>query len=191
MSDFFSRIAERALSVAPIVKPNLPPMFAPMPLIETSAEVVTPRSARAAEDFPSGRDLSRDYADPAIGDRPAQALAQEHQLSRTVSQRPMFSPLPIDARREPSAVLPETSERKSHDWVREPIVRGPALAATPNLETFSTRDSNAPPTVQVTISRVEVRAVTPPAQTPRAIERKSPPLLSLEEYLRERNGGRR
>ena len=192
MADFFSRIAERALGVAPIVKPNLLPMFAPTPMIETFAEVVTPRSARTANNFPSHGEMLRDYADPAIVDPPTQAPAREPQLMGTVSQRPMFSPLPVDTRQDPSALPPETSERKSHDWVRKSLVTGRALAATSNLQTLSPRHSAAaPPTVQVTIGRVEVRAVMPPAQTPRVVERKSPPLLSLDQYLRERNGGRR
>jgi hypothetical protein len=190
MADFFSRIAERALSVAPIVKPNLPPMFAPMPLIETSAEVVTPQAPWAADNFPSTGDMPRGWADPAIADRTTQVLAQEHQLLRTVSQRPEVSPSLVDARRERSALPPEAPERKSL-WVPEPVVTKPTVAATSGLETLSPRRSDAAPTVQVTIGRVEVRAVMPPVQTPRAIERKSPQLFSLEEYLRERNGRHR
>src|SRR5262249_53455609 len=117
-------------------------------------------------------------------------LAEEHQLSRTVFQPQTFSPVPVQ-RREPRAVPPEPPKRKSHDWVPESMVAGDAVAPASPFETLSTRDSNTPPSVQVTIGRVEVRAVMPPTQTPRLVERKAPPLFSLEEYLRERNGRRR
>jgi hypothetical protein len=45
------------------------------------------------------------------------------------------------------------------------------------------------PTIQVTIGRIEVRA-TPPAQPPPK-QRSAPPVMSLEEYLRQRSGERR
>ena len=50
----------------------------------------------------------------------------------------------------------------------------------------------AAPTIEITIGRVEVRAVQPPAPAPRP-KTTSPhaPALSLEEYLRNQNGGRR
>jgi hypothetical protein len=44
------------------------------------------------------------------------------------------------------------------------------------------------PVVQVTIGRVEVRAVPPPV--PAASPEPVGPRVSLEEYLRERRGGR-
>jgi len=57
---------------------------------------------------------------------------------------------------------------------------------------MATRADKISPTVQVSIGRVEVRAFTPNAAAARAIaERRRPPLLSLEEYLRQRNEGRR
>ena len=45
--------------------------------------------------------------------------------------------------------------------------------------------------MQVTIGRVEVRAMLPPAPAPRIVERKAPARLTLEQYLRARNEGRR
>lgn len=48
-----------------------------------------------------------------------------------------------------------------------------------------------PPTIQVTIGHIEVRAVTmPPPQAPRS-RKKSQPSLSLEDYLKQRSGGQR
>jgi hypothetical protein len=48
-----------------------------------------------------------------------------------------------------------------------------------------------PPTVRVTIGRVEVKAIMPPAQPTRAKPARSAPTLSLEDYLKQRNGGKR
>jgi len=49
--------------------------------------------------------------------------------------------------------------------------------------------TKAGPTIQVTIGRVEVRAIVPPAPTPpRPVEAPRGPMLSLEEYLKQRNG---
>lgn len=52
------------------------------------------------------------------------------------------------------------------------------------------KSSSSTPTIQVTIGRIEVRAITPPvapAQSPRTPS----PTLSLNEYLKQRNGGQR
>jgi hypothetical protein len=48
----------------------------------------------------------------------------------------------------------------------------------------------AGPVIQVTIGRIEVRAVTPPAPARSAPARPSP-APSLDEYLKRRNGGER
>jgi hypothetical protein len=42
--------------------------------------------------------------------------------------------------------------------------------------------------VQVTIGRIEVRATPPPATQPKA-QRSGPAVMTLDEYLRQRNDG--
>ena len=89
----------------------------------------------------------------------------------------------------------------------EPPAQAPAEAVLRprdfNLASFSTQnaidtfpqdrhnDQTRPPTIKVTIGRIEVRAVTtPPVQQPR--QRKTPqPSLSLDDYLKQRTGGQR
>jgi hypothetical protein len=46
------------------------------------------------------------------------------------------------------------------------------------------------PTIEITIGRVEVRAVQPPAPSRRPAAERRGPSLSLEDYLKERNRGR-
>jgi hypothetical protein len=65
-------------------------------------------------------------------------------------------------------------------------------AAPPTAPVNLSRTLNNPaPAIHISIGRVEVRAVVAPAPAPQAIERKAPPRLSLDQYLRERNEGRR
>ncbi len=76
----------------------------------------------------------------------------------------------------------------------------PGAARVPAFPVQAERGGSAPgvlapesapaPVVQVTIGRIEVRAVTPPAPARQAPARTSPS-LSLDEYLRRRNGGGR
>jgi hypothetical protein len=50
------------------------------------------------------------------------------------------------------------------------------------------KTSSAEPTIKVTISRVEVRAIMPPASTPPTSRaRTRSPILSLDDYLKQRN----
>ncbi|HEX8291579.1 MAG TPA: hypothetical protein VF570_07490, partial [Pyrinomonadaceae bacterium] len=51
---------------------------------------------------------------------------------------------------------------------------------------------STPPTIEVNIGRIEVRAVTPPAApAPPTRERREPPKMSLDDYLRAQGGGPR
>ncbi|MFZ3168357.1 MAG: hypothetical protein WA130_12130 [Candidatus Methanoperedens sp.] len=52
------------------------------------------------------------------------------------------------------------------------------------------KSSSSTPTIQVTIGRIEVRAITPPV-APAQRSRAPSPTLSLNEYLKQRNGGQR
>jgi hypothetical protein len=66
--------------------------------------------------------------------------------------------------------------------LRESPMRPPARRVAP--------EAAAPtPTIQVTIGRIEVRATTP--VRPTRTERSTPSVMSLDDYLRQRDGGRR
>lgn len=53
------------------------------------------------------------------------------------------------------------------------------------------RDATPQPTIHVSIGRIEVRAVPAPTANNTRPQRPAAPRLSLEDYLRQRNGGRR
>src|SRR5262249_48537584 len=82
--------------------------------------------------------------------------------------------------------MPATVVGQPH--VAPPYVepRVPAPAPTASLTTPAPM-----PTIRVTIGRLEVRAITPPAQkTPPVTQGQRAPLLTLDEYLKQRNEGR-
>jgi len=85
---------------------------------------------------------------------------------------PLLVPLPPDEISSPREDLPV-------------VRRQPIKAAT-------SRDKEAPATIEITIGRVEVHAVHQPVPAARTkATGPIPPHLSLEEYLRNQNGGRR
>ena len=96
-------------------------------------------------------------------------------VSRTVNERSSLSADPVGLQRGGSSGL---------------------LATAPVLPPEPVRSRNrfqAPPTVQITIGRIEVRAVTAQRRTPepaRKVSRPRPPAMSLDDYLSKRNGGR-
>ncbi len=55
----------------------------------------------------------------------------------------------------------------------------------------TTEAASATPTIRVTIGRIDVRAVTPPAPAPRPKPIRAGPTLSLDDYTRQRKGGGR
>ena len=69
----------------------------------------------------------------------------------------------------------------------------PASASTRSRSDERTKTPESPhtaPTIRVTIGRVDVRAIVSPAP-PSAKPPRPKPLLTLEDYLKQRNGGRR
>jgi hypothetical protein len=81
----------------------------------------------------------------------------------------------------------KAAERTTLTKITERIFAEPAVEFKPSPRLSQA----ASPAVQVTIGRVEVRAMLPPAPAPRIVERKAPARLTLEQYLRARNEGRR
>jgi hypothetical protein len=101
--------------------------------------------------------------------------------------------------------MPPRSVTAPESWAPKPIVPAPAFKKTAHIagepgplsplkpaafHLIPARpSSNAPPTIHVTIGRVEVRAVLPPSTKPK-VEPSAAPKVSLEDYLKQRNGGR-
>jgi len=212
MANFFSRLAERALGSAPVAQPDLPSMFAPLAPMELSTEISAgPESARAERSTSdnAARDATSQNAPtqpqpapPVIRARHDGQINVRQTKSELARDRFRFdvedSNLKSENRRDLDNSYDHNGARAGADEAppqsvsRETLVRQAARSAIADFA-FSTagRPETPAPTIQVSIGRVEVRAVTPPAPTPRIVEKKAPPLLSLDQYLRQRNEGRR
>lgn len=92
-------------------------------------------------------------------------------------------------------VLQSASETERGDRTVRPVTSQPALkallapqpvAAARQTQSQTTQPAEAEQVVQVHIGRIEVRAITPPAQPQPAPAARPQPRLSLEDYLRQR-----
>ena len=84
------------------------------------------------------------------------------------------------------AALPAVVPKTIPEGIQQQGERGPMGTRRPEPEPPA-------PTIRVSIGRIEVRAVTPPPPAPPRRERVGPssPPLSLDDYLKQRGGGRR
>ncbi len=212
MAEFFSRLAERALGLAPVAQPDLPSMFAPLAPMELSTEIsARPESARAdrsTSDNVAPVATSRNARPQAEPASPIERTRQDGKFHRPLvkvreaisdsaqDQFP-FAAEDVDVKSERGRSVEHAADRDAvrlttQDSPPQTVNGARLIASIPDFKSFTTgRAETAAPTIQVSIGRVEVRAVTPPTQAPRIVERKAPPLRSLDQYLRERNEGRR
>jgi hypothetical protein len=82
-----------------------------------------------------------------------------------------------------------TAPRKTNETVVQPEAISPLKPAESPLVPVRQPSSNEPAVIHVTIGRIEVRAIMQPVATPKA-EAPAAPGLSLEDYLKQRNGSR-
>ena len=80
------------------------------------------------------------------------------------------------------------SRLSAHDQEIPPVAIKPAVSHE-KMQITKPAEPIEPPVIKVTIGRIEVRAVTPPAPIPPQQVKQSSPVLSLDEYLRLRDGG--
>ena len=215
MADFFTRTAERALRLAPVVGPDLAPLLAPSP----RAELAQPAWNFAAGELanislsldqmaqPRGRaravtQAQRSYERTEGLDESSKVFIQ-HEIDQIRGERRVavgvnqsgFETTADNGRipLEPRQTDLGRAQSEAPNAGREPVTR-PAQMAMPSGEIYAfERSAGAPvpPAIHVSIGRVEVRAITPPSPRIAARERKASQRLSLEQYLRERNEGRR
>ncbi len=117
---------------------------------------------------------SSPQADESKALSPSAPMLGASALTRA-SLRPAPAPAAIAARAE-STHRPAAS-----------IVRARAAQASSNAAVAAS--PAALPPVQITIGRVEIRAVAPPAQDAARGRKATGPRLTLDDYLRERGGG--
>jgi hypothetical protein len=184
------------------LQPRVEPAPRPVPLEAEARQAVRP-AVEPAEQAPT--------APAARHDRPAgprvEVRAVERVVERTaqpmVVERTIVAPAVHPPARRTDPVQPEGDEERADRPAMATQPEGPALVVRPQVAPARAsepparagRQASRPPAepaVQVTIGRIEVRAVTPPARRAApAKPTRSGPTLSLDDYLRQRQGGER
>ncbi len=181
-------------SAAPGPAPRAPSELAPSSAI-TAAAAVTPLGEVKTMGAPTPPVDAQDQAGESRFTGDATVVTSPSVAERQLSDARRVSPLsrqdaavtaaPVDAK-SPLTVAPAQRQKAATGAVE---VQLPSSSPSPQWRPAVTQP---PPTVLVTIGRVEVRAVTPPPIVQqRPAERRVSARLSLEDYLRQRNEGRR
>jgi hypothetical protein len=212
MSDFLTRLAERTLGVAPLARPHLSPVFAPAPP-ETAADNVDAATDAVSEAAPATP--GRQSQSTSIQSLAAEVGLEPAVPDKRTQVPPHMTPIVEETARsvhreadKPGIVRPGTrsatpSPQRSTLTEPQPSAtpKGAASSDSPGPTTIPTATTHraasfdrkwadaSPPTINVTIGRIEVRAVTPAIQS--RAERRPLQLQSLDEYLRSRNEDRR
>jgi hypothetical protein len=215
MGDFFSRLAEKALGVAPAVKPDLTPIFAVEPQTESVARAILQEEQETAfapaarmrppldshEEIVQANDAQAQVAprranSPAAAETARQGRSAEifaDAVATPADQRSLnstASPSQVFTRDHAESPITSRTSDATVNLTRTPI--GMPSAQPVMLSEQSVRISEAPiPTIKVNIGRVEVRAVVAPSAGPKSVERIAPERQTLEQYLRARNERRR
>lgn len=104
-------------------------------------------------------------------------------------------PLPIPVHAAPTVDPSQSVRVTGHDNSQAAVERHTIAALPPTLTPAETwtrpTPSSEPPSIKVTIGQVDVRAVTPPSAALSKPRPRPRPALSLDDYLKQRSGGRR
>jgi hypothetical protein len=213
MSDFLSNLIARSFTDAPVIQPRVPSLFEtatdeffnesqwstrPIEVPETIGHTVAPKPSP-----------TRDTVTPKSIANPADTRAEQHlrkpdapahEPARVIAQLPQASMQAAEVRKievETKRISPPVNsfgdeEKGAGEKKRGPEEFSERRSVPPrhrkDFSPVDQRSSTSPPIIRVTIGRVEVCAVHPPAPTPKQPKR-PPPKLSLEDYLHKRDGG--
>ena len=212
MNDYLINLIARSLDRAPAIQPRVPSVFEPSDLgseqssgdasnptgKHSAADVLTPAQRKPGELLAqrrmsvlephtavTGMRRPPDNA-PAIQPSRGQVRASGHETHLSTDQGIS------EASPRPLSESPRSSRELIHATQPRPPVRSPVMPTHELSVGTSLQPANMTPApvIRVTIGRIDVRAVLPPAQSPRRITSTSPK-LTLDEYLKQRNGGRR
>jgi hypothetical protein len=145
------------------------------PVFEPEPPAITPRPESAGYPDPPVRQATRaQQCKPATAIRPLSPRARVSEQSGQADS-PVIPSEPVSAGAAGVSPKPVVHQRPTANLLR------PALPMSPNQHT------SPPPVIHVTIGRVDVRAILPAPQTRRTSPQPAP-RLSLEDYLKRRNG---
>jgi hypothetical protein len=212
MSDYLSNLIDRSFNLTAVIQPRLPTRFEPLQpsgepqveqFLEQEQEDRVPPPRISLSSFSQSLQLSP-YSQPLTAGLnplpPTQSIAGDSVIPLSLSE---LASKPIDQQRfvgqmnvpaEPSATSHSRSE--SHlipqglgDHQRFTLIKPQIVSLPESIAASVPIAQPEPPTIQVTIGRVEVRAIST-ASPPRQPAKSPTPNLSLEDYLRSGNGGR-
>jgi hypothetical protein len=120
----------------------------------------------------------------------------EETVIRRVAIEPTPSPTiasPVEVSSRARAVAPARHAAADHSApTLEPAAPAPARFGAqprPARQPDAASTTAPPPTVRVTIGRIEVRAARPPQPAQLAVREEAAPSMGLDDYLRRRSGG--
>ncbi|MBE9180873.1 hypothetical protein IQ268_20140 [Oculatella sp. LEGE 06141] len=197
-------LPEAAFTPAPLPATVLTAPTAPTTLTAPSVEHPVPPDTineRSPHVSPQTAALAQPTSSPsAVSVRPTLKLVSPHQsvIENNGAIAPSQSAFPTaSAATVPLAPAVNATLAPVSQAIPEPTLSlpHPPVALQPHsvssdLPSPSSSLPSSPPTIHVTIGRIEVRA-TPPAGSPVAPSRPKLPVMSLDEYLRQRSGGGR
>jgi hypothetical protein len=206
MTDFLTRMARRALEPVTEIRPDLAPTFAHVTAAPREDAGLPPElgTHRAEQTGEPAADSARSISE-RVSASPSNASVDDGRVrSRSADDRDVAAPTairPIEAAIRPSFWAQgdaPTSAAPRVSLDSENIDRAPRAEVAPRLDrdrhSESARDGAraAEPAIRVTIGRIDVRAITAPAQASAPARMAAAPrrLRTLDDYLRARNGER-
>jgi hypothetical protein len=206
MSDFLSNLIARNCAVPPAIRPRLPSRFESTAAGNfTEVQSFAPETATAKtspEISPAPKLLTPDQTASAkqIANAATNSAARKQSIHTNET-----TPIPMshsdDARESgfnaKTTVVPITAtpgEKKQGDTEKtqqfQPSSARPAFQARRQNLFSPDEPRSTVPIINVTIGRVEVRAIQSAAPAPKPAK-SAPPKLSLDDYLQKRDGGAR
>jgi hypothetical protein len=203
MPGFFQKLAARALGTGTqLVKPVVPSVFANDGLIEPAAApgvaeqtqgsgeqrrvrpLLDPESSTPQTDLPTEPAIARESVRQDASRRPMSLQEAAHAIFAQPDTRPVLVP----AEPSPAAAAPSTLPLQ-----RTPQRNGPPapIGSEAGARRVAETTPTLPPSIRVTIGRVEVKAEFPAPPAAAAPRSTLPPALTLDEYRRQRDRGLR
>lgn len=162
---------------------------APVPADKLVTKPTRVETVSASEESPATtrplRNIAAVKQDPAILDQPRPETQVAHLIETKLIESLVRSEPPPTSTRETRKARPEPER---HSVIVKPEVTAGSIQ-TPGKEADLGEASSS---IRITIGRVDVRAIMPAAPPQPAVtsssQRKGQPALSLDEYLKQRNG---
>jgi hypothetical protein len=190
VTDFLSNLIGRSFADAPIIRPRVPSLFEP-----TAAEFFDEPELSASMAGSESSPAEKAATAKASGKGSASRVHEQRSTTDTPDHHTVP---PLVLREREKLIVPFTSPVSEKDHLHNAKHVSETFSETRGLQSsrqkrsspVEQRSSGSAQIIRVTIGRVDVRAISPPAAAPKQTKPASPK-LSLEDYLRKRERGSR